>query len=149
MNLLDPLPKTATGNQLIIVMPDRYSKLIHPISICEKRGSHAALTFINNWIMPDGIYNFLLAENGRQFVSKLFNSLGCLLGVKQLKDNGVSSENYRSFLAEQQKCSCKIALIRQRTPIELGSVHSASHICVQPKSAPIYLHDSILSIPKA
>lgn len=57
--------------------------------------------------------------------------------------------NYQSTQAVKLITSRKIALIRQRTPIELRSVRLAAQICIQLTSTPIHQDDSIYSTPDA
>lgn len=65
-------------------MTERYSKLTWAVPVLKKTHSQAALTFIDNWIMPYSIPNFLLTDTGLQLISKILNALYIFLYVKQL-----------------------------------------------------------------
>lgn len=84
MDILEPLQMTSTGDQFVIVMTERYSKLTISVPVWEKTGSNAALTLAVNWSSRCGILNILLMDNRPQFASKFFNTLSSPLGGKQL-----------------------------------------------------------------
>lgn len=84
MDLLGPLPKTLHGNQHVLVIKDRYSKMTRAIPLKQTTASIVAQTFVDNWIMPYGIPATLLTDNGPQFVGTFFAAVCLILGVKQL-----------------------------------------------------------------
>lgn len=96
MDILGPLPKTSAGNQFVFAMNDRYSRLTRAVPVSKTTASRAALTIIDNWIMPYGIPNFLLTDSGQQFVRKFFNALCSILGIKQLTTTAVHCKHSRT-----------------------------------------------------
>lgn len=59
MNILGQFPKTVDGNQFIIAMPYRYSKLTLAIPISKTTALHAVLSFIDSWFIPYCIHQLL------------------------------------------------------------------------------------------
>lgn len=84
MDMLGPLPTTLNGIQFVVVLTDRYSKVTRAVSTARKTGTHIASTFMDNWIIPYVISDYMVTDNGTQFVNKFFKSLCGFLGTKQL-----------------------------------------------------------------
>lgn len=73
-----------SGNEIIIVITDRCKKLILAILSLKSTALDVVYIILDHWIAPYGIFAFLLMENGRQFVRKLFETLCMLLPVELL-----------------------------------------------------------------
>lgn len=56
-------------------MTDRYSNLTREIPMDKKTASIVASSLHDYWIMPYGIQNFVLSDNGPQCVAKSFESV--------------------------------------------------------------------------
>ena len=84
IDILGPLPKSAKGNQYILVITDRYIKLARAIPLATTTASVVAETFLDHWVYPYGMPNYLLTDNGTQFVSKFFETISSCHGIKHL-----------------------------------------------------------------
>lgn len=62
-NIFRLQPESSNKNSFINVMTDMNSKPTHASSESRTPGVHCALTFIDNKIMPYGIFHFLLPDN--------------------------------------------------------------------------------------
>lgn len=82
-DMLDLLGELLNGNRFIIFMNDRYSKITCAVPVSKMRAVRVALMIIDNWVLQYFIPNFLLTNDGPQFVSKFFNALCGSSGVKQ------------------------------------------------------------------
>lgn len=71
MDILSPLHQTWEGYQFIIVMMDRYLKLLEVTLSTSNTAPHVVSTFFDHWIIPYGIPTYLLTDNG---LSSLPNS---------------------------------------------------------------------------
>jgi len=66
----------------VIVITDRYSKLTRAIPVASITAPHVASIFVDHWVIPYGIPEQILSDNGKQFVSKFFAALCAFLGAK-------------------------------------------------------------------
>lgn len=84
MDILEPLPETMQGNQYVVIITDRYSKLTRAIKTSKTAAAHMANIFLDHWIVSFDISSYLLTDNGTRFRSKFFASICGYLGVKHL-----------------------------------------------------------------
>ena len=117
MDILGPLPKSAKGNQYILVITDRYTKLARAIPLATTTAPVVAEAFLDYWVYPYGMPNYLLTDNGTQFVSKFFETICSYLGIKHLtttayhpecngqaeRYNRTLVERLRHYVSEHQK----------------------------------------------
>ena len=82
MDFLGPLPKTAHGNQHVLVITDRFSKLTRSIPIRTTPASVVANAFLDNWVYVYGAPRYVVTDNGPQFAAKFFDAVCALLGVR-------------------------------------------------------------------
>ena len=82
MDLLGPLPKAAHGNQHILVITDRFSKLTRSIPLRTTTASVVANAFLDNWVYVSGAPRYVLTDNGPQFAAKFFDAVCALLGLR-------------------------------------------------------------------
>ena len=82
MDLLGPLPKTAHGNRHVLVMTDRFTKLIRSIPLRTTTASVVANAFLDNFVYVYGAPLHVLTDNGTQFATKFFDAMCALLGVR-------------------------------------------------------------------
>lgn len=64
-------PKTENGNQFVLIMPDRYSKLTRSKPTSKTSAMHIASIFFDIWIVPFEIPAHLLTDNGTQILSRI------------------------------------------------------------------------------
>lgn len=84
MDFYGRLPKVQQNNQLNAVMTDRYSKLTSAIPASEMASTHMADVFLDKWLAPFGISEFVLGDYDLQFVSKFLAMLCAELRAKHL-----------------------------------------------------------------
>lgn len=65
-------------------MTNRYSNLTRAIPLAKMAANTVAREFLGHWIMPYGILNLVLTENGPQFTVKFLAGLYGFLGFKNL-----------------------------------------------------------------
>ena len=82
MDLLGPLPKTAHGNEHVLVITDRLSKLTRSIPLRTTTASVVENAFLYNWVYIYGAPRYVLTGNGPQFAAKFFDAVCALLGVQ-------------------------------------------------------------------
>ena len=81
IDILGPLPKTTKGNLYIVFIMDRYSKLCRLEALSNVRASSLARAFVEQWVFTYGPPKTLLSDNGKQFISKLFQDTCRVLGI--------------------------------------------------------------------
>lgn len=93
MDVLGPLPRMDIGNQFIVVMADRFSKLPREVTMTRTAASHIASALLDHW------------NNGLQLVETFFSALCGHIGSKKLKTtayhphtNG-QTESYNSTIS--------------------------------------------------
>lgn len=84
VNNLGPLSKTTLGNQKVLFLIFRYSKLTRANPTSKTNATDIAKVFYRRWIISFVILKYLLTNNGPQFVSKLSPSVCSYLGVEHL-----------------------------------------------------------------
>jgi hypothetical protein len=67
MDLLAPLPKTPRGNLHILVMTDRFSKLVVASALPDIRAITVAKAYIEGWVAYFGPPVIILTDNGSLF----------------------------------------------------------------------------------
>lgn len=75
IDILGPLPVTKLGNGLVLVMNDRLPKLKRSIPMETTTALKVAEQFEDQWIIPYGAPQYLLSDNDRQLVVKLFEAI--------------------------------------------------------------------------
>jgi Integrase zinc binding domain/Integrase core domain len=84
LDILGPLPVTKSGNKYLVVFGDRYSKAMRVVAVTNITTETLARASVLDWVAVDSISLLLLTDNGTQFVSKLFQTVCRLLGVKKM-----------------------------------------------------------------
>lgn len=109
IDILGPLPKTANGNQYIIVMTDRFSKLTKALPTAKTTATTVATTSLEHWVANFGILSKVVTDNGPQFTSKFFAALCTQLGIKAMttteyhpQANGQVERFNRTIASRQQ-----------------------------------------------
>jgi len=81
MDLLGPLPRTAAGNEHLLVIVDRFSKMTRAIPLERIDAESIAAAFLDYWVAAYGPPATVLSENGPQFRSTFFQGVCSLLGI--------------------------------------------------------------------
>lgn len=83
MDLFGPLKKTARGNTSILFITDRFTKMTRCIPLRNTTAATVAAAFLEYWVYAYGAAQYILTDNGKQFVAKFFDSVCGILGSKQ------------------------------------------------------------------
>jgi len=81
MDLLGPLPRTATGNEHLLVIVGRFSKMTRAIFLQQIDAETIAAAFLANWVAAYGPPATVVSDNGRQVRSTFFQRVCSLLGI--------------------------------------------------------------------
>lgn len=84
MDIVGPLPKTASEKQYDVIIKVSYSKPTSDIPLLRMVLTHTACIFLDKWNVRYGFPSFLLKDKGIQLVSNFFVVLCDLLAVKEL-----------------------------------------------------------------
>lgn len=84
VDLFGPLTRARSGKQFVIINTNSYSKLTRAIVTAKITTTQVANIFLNHWVIPYGIPETVLPDNGQRFVSKAFTSMRAYLGVKKV-----------------------------------------------------------------
>ena len=84
IDILGELIKTPRGSCYMLVISDRFSKLVRTVPLKKVTASEVAKAFIHHWVFPDGAPVWLLSDNGKQVIAKLIRETCRMLGVKNL-----------------------------------------------------------------
>jgi len=81
MDLLGPLPRTAAGNEHLLVIVDRFSKMTRAIPLQRIDAETIAAAFLDNWVAAYGPPATVLSDNGPKLRSTFFQGVCSLLGI--------------------------------------------------------------------
>jgi len=81
MDPLGPLPRTAAGNEHLLVVVDRFSKMTRAIPLERIDAETIAAAFLDYWVAAYGPPATVLSDNGPQFRSTFFQGVCSLLGI--------------------------------------------------------------------
>lgn len=85
IHIFGPLPNTEARNRFVVIMTDRYAKLIRAKLTTRITLRQVPSIILNVGIMRYGLPDTVLSDNGQRCVSKLFTSLCSHLGTSKLK----------------------------------------------------------------
>ena len=68
----------------MLVISDRFSKLVRAVPLKKVTASEVAKAFVHHWAFPYGAPIWLLSDKGKQFIAKLFRETYRMLGVQNL-----------------------------------------------------------------
>jgi len=72
MDLLGPLTETKTGNIFLLIIVDRFSKLVRAIPLAGITAADISSAFCRDWVAVYGPPDTVLTDNGPQFASLFF-----------------------------------------------------------------------------
>jgi len=81
MDLLGPLPRTAAGNEHLLVIVDRFSKMTRAIPLERIDAETIAAAFLDYWVAAYRPPATVVSDNGPQFRSTFFQGGFSLLGI--------------------------------------------------------------------
>uniref|UniRef100_A0A672MXV7 Integrase catalytic domain-containing protein n=1 Tax=Sinocyclocheilus grahami TaxID=75366 RepID=A0A672MXV7_SINGR len=80
VDFVGPLPRTASGNQYILVFVDYFSKWVEASAVREASAQVAASKFVGDIFARHGAPRHLISDRGARFVSVLFNKVVEIVG---------------------------------------------------------------------
>jgi hypothetical protein len=83
MDILGPLPKTKQGNRFVLVMCDRFSKLVQTVALPSQTKEVTSRVLVERWVAVYGIPEVILTDNGSNFASRFFKIVTTILGIHQ------------------------------------------------------------------
>eukprot|EP00171_Calliarthron_tuberculosum_P021926 IDg21926t1 len=75
IDILGPLTESTKGHKFILVMTDRFSKMVRAVPLRSISALTVAKVFVRDWVFVYGPPAKLLSDNGKQFTAKLFQSV--------------------------------------------------------------------------
>jgi len=106
IDILGPMPRTSRGFRYILVITDRYSKLVQTVPLTKITALSVAQAFCERWVFQYGPPEYLLSDRGTQFVSKFMQKVCKILGIRQAftaayhpQTNGQAERFNRTLLA--------------------------------------------------
>lgn len=72
--LLDPLPKTKTGNWFLLVMPDRFTKRTQVVPLKCATRFDVAKAFDSHWVFKNGVPKESMSDNGPKLARRLYQN---------------------------------------------------------------------------
>jgi transposase InsO family protein len=84
MDILGPLPKTEHGNRFLLVISDRFSKLIRTVPLRFITALIVAKAFCGAWLFSYGHPRYLMTDNGTQFNAMFFLAVFRELGIDKV-----------------------------------------------------------------
>ncbi|CDF38512.1 unnamed protein product [Chondrus crispus] len=87
IDILGELITTKRGNRYILVISDRYSKLVRTVPLKKISVAHIAQAFVHHWVFLYGPPVKLLSDNGTQFTARFFQNVCRILGIRNVFTN--------------------------------------------------------------
>jgi len=84
MDLLGPLLETKPGNVFLLIIVDRFSKLVRAVPLAGITATDVSSAFCRDWISVYGPPDTLVTNNGPQFASLFFQGVCNLMGIWSL-----------------------------------------------------------------
>jgi Integrase core domain len=84
LDILGPLPRTKKGNHYLIVIADRFPKLVRTVPLSRITAPTVAWAFMEQWVYLYDPPRQLLSDNGRQFTSAFFKTCCQAMGVQHV-----------------------------------------------------------------
>ena len=84
IDLLGDLIRTPRGNRWLLVITDRFSKLVRTVPLKRITAAEIAKAFVHHWVFVYGPPLSVLEDNGKQFVSRLLQEVCRILGIRNV-----------------------------------------------------------------
>ena len=78
------LVTTKRDNRYILVISDRYSKLVRTVPLEKITAAHIAPAFVHHWLLIYGPPARLLSDNRTQFTTRCFQNICLILGIRNV-----------------------------------------------------------------
>ena len=84
MDLFGPLPRTARGATVILVMIDHFTRWAEPVALRKAEVSDVVACLLEVWMPRHGVPAILLSDNGPQFVAAVLKDFCASTGVRKM-----------------------------------------------------------------
>jgi len=94
MDLLGPLTETKTGNVFVLIIVDRFFKMVRAVPLSGITATDVSSAFCRDWISVYGPPGTFLTDNGPQFASLFFQGVSSLMGILKLFTSTYHPQTY-------------------------------------------------------
>ena len=84
MDLFGPLPRTARGATVILVMMDHFTRWAEPVALRKAEVADVVACLVEVWMPRHGVPAILLSDNGPQFVAAVLKDFCASIGVRKM-----------------------------------------------------------------
>ena len=81
IDILGELIRTKRGHRFLLVITDRFSKLVRTVPLKRITAADIAKAFVTHWVFIYGPPVKVLSDNGKQFTSKFFQNVCRIMGI--------------------------------------------------------------------
>ena len=85
MDIVGPLPRTANGNEYILVVCDYFTKWVECYALPDHQAQTVADAVVSNFVSRFGVPSVIHSDQGREFESRLFEEVCQLLGIEKTR----------------------------------------------------------------
>ena len=85
MDIVGPLPRTANGNEYILVFCDHFTKWVECYALPDHQAQTVADAMVSNFISRFGVPSVIHSDQRRRFESRLFEEVCQLLGIEKTR----------------------------------------------------------------
>lgn len=82
IDVLGELIKTVRGNQYLLIISDRFTKLTKSVPLKSISAAEVAKAFVNEWVFNYGPPKELISDNGKCFTAKFFQDVCRILNIQ-------------------------------------------------------------------
>jgi len=143
IDIFGELFKTARGNQYLLFITDRFSKLTRTLPLKGASAAEVARAFVIDWALVYGPPRHLLADNGKCFTAKFFQDVCRVMNIQNQftttyhpQTNGQTEQFNKNPQSSYQE-------LFGRSPDRLGPVHSSFDVCLQLPTAYVNLDSPV------
>ena len=84
IDILGEIISTKRGIRYILVISDRYSKLVRTVPLKKITAAHIAHAFVHHWVFVYGSALKLLSDNRTQFTARFFQKMYRILQIRNV-----------------------------------------------------------------
>lgn len=92
IDIFGALTQRKNGSVFVIVVTDRYLKMKRAIPTSNRTAAYILKVSLDQWILSYGTSDYMLTDNGPQFVSMFFSRLCGVLGLNHLTKTAYHSQ---------------------------------------------------------
>jgi len=96
LNIVGPLPSSATGNKYILTFQDDLSKYVVATPIGQQNAETVSKVFVSQMVLKFGTPSIVQTDQGANFVSEVFQNTYKLLKIKKIQSTAFHPESQDS-----------------------------------------------------